>query len=78
MKEEHKKIVKNIIMEDYDLRPSIAEVVLECLINSCERIKEEDDIARYNPSRTTATCQSVEFVQNSTLSDGIEINYIRK
>ena len=45
MKEEHKKIVKNIIMEDYDLRPSIAEVVVECLINSCERIKEEDDIA---------------------------------
>lgn len=48
MKEEHKKIVKNIIMEDYDLRPSIAEVVLECLINSCERIKEEDNIAKYN------------------------------
>ena len=78
MKEEHKKIVKNIIMEDYDLRHSIAEVVVECLINSCERIKEEVDIARYNPSHTTATCQSVEFVQNSTLSDGIEINYIRK
>lgn len=46
MKEEHKIKIKNIIMEDYDLRPSIAEVVVECLINSCERIKEEDDIVK--------------------------------
>lgn len=44
MKEEHKKIIKNIIMEEYDLRPSIAEVVVECLINSCEKIKKEDKI----------------------------------
>ena len=53
MKEEHKKIIKNIIMEDYDLRPSIAEVVLEFLINSCERIKEEDNIAKYQSENTT-------------------------
>lgn len=43
MKEEHKIRIKNIIMEDYDLRPSIAEVVVECLIESCEKIVEEDN-----------------------------------
>lgn len=61
MKEEHKIKIKNIIMEDYDLRPSIAEVVVECLINSCERIKEEDDIAKYQSKNTTSTIQSIKF-----------------
>lgn len=61
MKEEHKIKIKNIIMEDYDLRPSIAEVVVECLINSCERIKEEDDIVKYQSKNTTSTIQSIKF-----------------
>lgn len=61
MKEEHKIKIKNIIMEDYDLRPSIAEVVLECLINSCERIKEEDNIAKYQSENTTSTIQSIKW-----------------
>ena len=78
MKEESREKIKNIIMNDYDLRPSIAEVVVDCLINSCEKIAEEDNIARYNPQCTNATLQSIEFNQTNTLGDKFEIHYCTK
>ena len=40
--ENHKILIKQIIMEDFDLRPSIAQVILNCLIESCIKIKSED------------------------------------
>ena len=42
MTEEHKKVIREILMNDYDIRPSLASLIVKVFEESAEQIIEED------------------------------------
>ncbi|MBR3645635.1 MAG: hypothetical protein IKN54_04390 [Lachnospiraceae bacterium] len=42
MIEEHKEIIAKIFMNDYDIRPSLAHLIVKVFIESAEQIIKED------------------------------------
>lgn len=42
MTEEHKDTVAEMLMEDYDIRPSLAYLIVKVFVDSAEQIIKED------------------------------------
>ena len=42
MREEHKNKIAEILMNDYDIRPSLAHMIVKVFIESAEQIIRED------------------------------------
>ena len=55
MTEEHKNIIAEIFMNDYDIRPSLAHLIVKVFIESAEQIIKEDAeiIEKYTDGRYT-------------------------
>lgn len=42
MTEKHKKVIREILMNDYDIRPSPASLIVKVFVESAEKIIDED------------------------------------
>ena len=54
MTDEHRNILTNIIMNDFDIRPSFAKIIVDALISKAEEMIKEDEchvICSTKPSR---------------------------